>query len=248
MEFSKVYPVLWHDTDPNRVIRPARLLSYMQETANAHLASAGLSLDELRDRRGLAYILSSISACIYEKLYAGDRIEVQTWMSEGHGLRHNRCYRVLRGKETVAEAVSVWALIDLREKRLLKNEESPYPIEAYAAPKLPIPLRIHLPLTEEMPVVGTRTVSYSDIDYNGHMNNTRYPDLLCDFTPDILSRRITGFALSFLHEATFGHELRIHRAEENGNFLFRALDADGTHCLDAVLYTEEDRTVQPQGK
>ena len=38
-----------------------KLVTYLQETANEHLIHIGISLDELRDRYGLAFILGSIS-------------------------------------------------------------------------------------------------------------------------------------------------------------------------------------------
>ena len=85
---------------------------------------------------------------------------------------------------------------------------------------------------------GERTIRYADIDYNGHMNNTNYPDMLCDFLPDVLQTRVTGFVLSYLHEGTFGHTLRILRTETEGGYLFRTVDADGTVCLEAFVRTE----------
>ena len=58
MIFSESYTTTWHDTDYRRQVSPSRLLVYMQETSNRHMMHAGMSLDELRDKRGLAFILS----------------------------------------------------------------------------------------------------------------------------------------------------------------------------------------------
>ena len=33
-------------------------------------------------------------------------------------------------------------------------------------------------------LVGEHTVEYSDVDVNRHLNNTKYPDMLCGFLPD----------------------------------------------------------------
>ena len=89
-----------------------------------------------------------------------------------------------------------------------------------------------------MESVGKRSIVYSDIDYNGHMNNTHYPNMLCDFTPEICSRRVTGVTLSFLHEATFGHELQVYRAQNGNDFSFRMMDGE-TSCIEALVKTKE---------
>ena len=76
--------------------------------------------------------------------------------------------------------------------------------------------------------------------YNGHMNNTRYPNMLCDFTPDIRDRRVTRMSLSFLHEAAFDRTLTVYRAQadENGGYFFRTLSEEGDVCLEARVTTE----------
>ncbi len=238
MKFTQHYTVKWHDTDSNRCVRPTCLLMYMQETANLQLADAGVSLDALRDEKGLAFLLSSISIRIYEPLHTGDEIDVQTWVCEGSGLRYNRCFRILHGEKVAVEASSVWGLMNLREHRLMRAEEAPYDLEAEPILELDLPRRLHLPKREEMEEVGKRRIVYSDIDYNGHMNNTHYPDLFCDFTPDICNRRITGMMFSFLHEAAFGHTLNILRSENADGFLFRTVNEEGIVCTEALMCSE----------
>ncbi len=235
MYFSQHFVTRWHDTDANRIVRPSVLQMYMQETASAHYANRVLPLDELRDREGLAFLLSSLSLCIYKPLYAYEEIEVRTWVTEGHGLRYNRCFSILRGREIVAEAVSVWGLMNLLEHRLLRADETSYPLEVDNALEMALPRRLRVPSTEQMEYVGERRIGYSDIDYNYHMNNTHYPDLVCDFTPDICRRRVNGMMFSFLHEATYGHALRVYRMAMEDGYLFRTLDEDDTVCLEAMI-------------
>ncbi|MBQ9774071.1 MAG: hypothetical protein IJW30_05350 [Clostridia bacterium] len=235
MKFTQHYTVKWHDTDANRCIRPTQLMMYMQETANEQLADAGVSLDALRDEQGLGFLLSSISVEIHAPLHAGDKIDVQTWVCEGRGFSYNRCFCVKRGEEIVAEATSVWALMNLREKRLMRADEAPYDIEPEPMLVLDLPRRLRLPRAEEMETCGERRIVYSDIDYNGHMNNTHYPDLFCDFLPQILEKRVTGMMLSFVHEATFDHVLSVRRAASEDGYFFRTEDVGGVTCTEAYL-------------
>ena len=238
MKFRYHYQVKWHDTDVNRQVTPSNVLAYMQETSNYHLISAGMSLDRLRDERGLAFLLSRIALRMYEPLYAGDEIDVETWVCESRGLSFNRCFRILRGACVIAEAFSVWGLMDLQSRRLLPSSAFPYAIEPEEALSKDLQTRVRLPAIDKMQLVGERGIVYSDIDYNGHMNNTHYPNMLCDFTPDICHSRVVGMTLSFLHEATYGHTLRVYRAEQEGGYLFRTVNEEGTTCLEATLTTE----------
>ena len=238
MKFINHYRVKWHDTDVNRCVTPSTILSYMQETSNNHLILAGMSLDRLRDERGLAFLLSRIAVRMYAPLYAGDEIDVETWVCESRGLSFNRCFRILRDESVIAEAFSVWGLLDLNSRRLLPSVEFPYAIEPEEALSKELQMRVRLPAIDKMQLVGERRIVYSDIDYNGHMNNTHYPNMLCDFTPDICNRRVVGMTLSFLHEAAYGHTLRVYRGEQENGYLFRTLDEEGTTCLEATLVTE----------
>lgn len=240
MKHSEFYKIKWHDTNANREARPSKLLMYMQETANAHLLANGLSLDGLRDERGLAFILSRIAMRFYQPLYTGDSIEVQTWICEGRGFSFDRCFVILREGVVVAEAYSTWALLNLREKRLMKNSEFSYGF----APELPLEseliTRIRMPALSSMESAGERRIVFSDIDYNHHMNNTNYPDMLCDFVPGIEHRRVTAMTLSFLNEASFEHTLEVWRGEHEAGHYFRTMDtADGKTCLEALVLLEE---------
>ena len=245
MKFTYHYQTKWHDTDANREVRPSQILAYMQETSNYHLCSAGMSLDELRDRHGLAFLLSRVAMKIYTPLHTNEEIDVQTWVCESRGLSFHRCFRVLRGSEVIAEAFTVWALMDLGGRKLLPVTAFPYNIE----PDLPLgqelSSRVRLPSIDLMQKVGERKIVYSDIDYNGHMNNTRYPDMLCDFAPDIRSRRAVGVTLSFLNEAAYGEVMSVYRMERaTGEYCFRTVNEEGKTCLEAYLQVEPIDTVQ----
>jgi acyl-CoA thioesterase FadM len=212
---------------------------YMQETANVHLKAFHMDLDRLRDEKKLGFLLSRVSVCVYEQLYAHDEIDVQTWITDGRGLSFNRCFRILRGETVVAEAFTVWALMDLDGKKLVRCEQFDYPFTGEDPLEIELPLRFRVPAVSEMETVGTRRIVYSDLDYNGHMNNTHYPDMLCDFTENILTKRVTGMTLSFLHEGAYGHTLKVLRREgEEGRTFFRTLDESGETCLEAVLTFE----------
>lgn len=235
MIFSKTYQTVWHDTDYLRRVRPSQLLVYMQETSGEHMKACGRSLDALRDEKGLAFLLSKLSLAIYRPLYAYEEIEVQTWTCPSRGYASNRDFRILRGGEVIAEAESVWALVDLKSGRLCRGDVAEYGFEDEEPLGLPLPARFRFPEGIEPEVIGTRRIVYSDLDYNGHMNNTHYPDMLCDFLPNEAHGSIRGMTLSYLHEAALGDTMTLLGAYHDGSYYVRTRNEAGTTCLEAQI-------------
>ena len=240
MIFSEKYTTTWHDTDAFRRVRPSQLLVYMQEVSNHHMSACGMSLDELRDKRELAFILSKIRMEIFAPLYAFEDIEVQTWTCPSRGFVIRRFYRIMRGEDVIAVADTVWALVSTKTRELLRWEECGEHDFVDGEPmELDLPVRFRMPSGAEATILGERRIVYSDLDYNMHMNNTRYPDMLCDYLPLEDTGRIRGFVLSYLHEAAFGDTLdvRMHRQDESA--YFRTVNKDGQTCLEAQILFRE---------
>ena len=235
MKFSQNYKTRWHDTDAHRRVRPTQLLVYMQETSNRHLASLGRSLDSMRDNEQLAFLLSRIRLEILAPLYAYEDITVSTWTSESKGFAFSRSYEIKRGDEIIAVADTTWALISLTTRQLCRAESIDLGFEHEPRAELSIPARFSIPRSENLELLGKRKIVYSDLDYNMHMNNTKYADMLCDFIPLDDVDRIKGISLSYLHEASYGDDISILCRKDDNKYDFRTENQDGTVCLEAEI-------------
>ena len=82
---------------------------------------------------------------------------------------------------------------------------------------------------------------YSDIDYNMHMNNTHYPDMLCDYisemTDEHTAYRVSSLSLSYLKESHLGATLTITRSKmsDDGKIEIRTVNDAGESCLEAIV-------------
>ena len=110
----------------------------------------------------------------------------------------------------------------------------------YTDEPLPLSTRFRLPDCE-MAVAGEREIHYADTDCNAHMNNTNYPDMLCDFIPEIDEVRVTDVQIQFVSEAPLGETLTVKmgRCEESDKtvFAFETLRSDGTVNIRALIET-----------
>lgn len=238
MLFCENYEVRWHDTDAARELRPSALLAYMQECANHQFRDCAVTLDELRDRDGVGFILSRIAIDLLAPVHAYDEIELRTATCAGHGLSFPRRFEVLRGDTVVARAMSQWAMVSVKDRTLLRADRAPLAFGDEPEIGTDAPLRHRAPRELVFETVGERRIVYSDLDYNLHMNNTKYPDMLCDFLPDGNAVRVTGLSLSYFREAAMGDLLSVERAYDgNGVYYFRTKKGE-TVCLEARLVTE----------
>lgn len=235
MKYSETYTVRWHDTDANRLMRPSAMLVYMQETSNRHVASVGMSLDDLRDKKQLAFILSRMRIAIHRRPTAFETVEVQTWTNPSRGFSSERSFRMKCGEEIVAEAVSTWALIGTEDRKFHRLEETGYSFEDEAPAEIDLAPRLRISSELSMNSLGVRPIVYSDLDYNMHMNNTHYPDMLCDYIPLEDVQKISGLSLSYLREAAYGDRITVTVAKSGDSYYFRTFNEGGEICLEAQL-------------
>ncbi len=249
MKFSNKIKVNWHDTDGFRCVRPSKIVEYMQETANLQCESSGLSLDKLRDEKGLAFILGAMSISVHKPVHAYEDIEVRTWCKEAKSYIFQRFFEIVRDGETIAEASSTWVLIDIEQKTMVRADHYDIfdgkfyydePIDPERLLKKP-----RIAKDTELCFVGERKIVYSDIDYNMHMNNTHYPDMICDFLFELADEekpcRIRKISLSYIKESHLGATLKIYRStpRDGKEVLVRTNNEQGETCLEAVLELEE---------
>lgn len=223
-----------HDLDVNNIASASAILRYLQEAAYGQMYNNPPSLDDLRTQ-GKTFLLSRLRLDIYSELHVYDELTVQSWSCDGGSVSYPRCGRVLRGNETVAEIRSLWALVDIENRKLLKISE--YPQSYTNEPPLDgANDRLRLPRELEMSLVGEHAVIYEDIDVNEHINNTHYPDILCGCLPTMKNKRVTRIMINYVHEAPLGAKLKIYSAQsESGSIAFRTILEDGRTNVEAEM-------------
>lgn len=239
MKFSQSYTVRWHDTNANREITPSAILTLMQETTNKHIQTMYPNLEYIRDVLHQAFILSKVYLRFYEPAYAYDNITVDTWTGvETRGFTFYRSFQVKKGESIIADALTTWCLIDTLEKKLLPASKFENNFINEESIQIDMPRKIKFPTDKELDFVGNRRIVYSDIDYNKHMNNTHYPNMLVDFLPEPEAFRVKELMLSFIKGASYNDELSVHRCLDGDTFYFKTLNTEGNVCLEAFMKTE----------
>lgn len=238
MKYSVKYRLTSLDIAPSGAVRPGSLLRYFQEAVNLQMRDNPPSSEELF-KNGQAFILSRTGMKIYTDLSVYDEIEVVTWANTSKGATFVRSAQIFNGGVLAADIVTVWALVDINEKKLVRVKDAVLGIGTLdELPEIGVPERVRVP-EGEMEKVGEKTVFYSDTDRNSHMNNTRYVDMICDFLPDVENKKVRSFTVNYVTESRLGEKLDIYHKNIDGLDYFCAVKEDGKHSLDVVMTLEE---------
>ncbi len=171
------------DVDSADRLTMAAMFNYCQEVAGNHARELGVGTEYMREN-GIVWILSRMSAVLDERPAWGARLRVRTWPRGTDRLFAVRDYEVLtEDGRRVGRGRGAWLIAETASMR----------------PRRPEALAARLPLNEgrqALPGGGgavasrdglelafSRCASYSDIDYNGHMNNARYVQWIQDALP-----------------------------------------------------------------
>lgn len=239
MKFGFKATVTPHDLDINNIASASAVLRYMQEAAYRHLTVCPPTMDELRAENKV-FVISRLSFSIYDEIRFDDKLDITTWPSESRGASFPRSTRVTRDGNIVAELVSQWALVDPVNKALWRSNAYEPDFEYEDPIELDLPSRLRIPQGTELSLVGEHTVGYHDIDMNKHLNNTNYPDILCGFLPSMIGKRVVSMAISYLHEAPLGAEVKVYCSkEDDGLFYMRTVLPDGSVNVEAQIVLED---------
>ena len=183
-EYTIEVKVASFDTDSADRMRLSAVLRYQQEAGEQHLGPAGLGWRDLSGH-GIAFVASRWHAVIHRLPRLEETVTLTTWHRDRKGPRFTRCYEWRdESGALLIEGAMQFALVSVAEHRLLRGDEfmerAPLP-DTDRTVSCGDPGRI--PVAETTPC-GTYTVRRSDMDRNGHMNNTHYADLMLDFIPD----------------------------------------------------------------
>ena len=230
-EYILPVKVASYDVDSADRIRLSAVLRYQQEAGEQHLGPAGLGWRDLSSH-GIAFVASRWHAVIHRLPILEEEVTLTTWHRDRKGPRFFRCYewRDAAGNLLI-EGVMLFALVSVTDHRLLRGDEF-----MALAPLADVTRTVgcadpgRLTMSDPM-AAGAYEVRWSDIDRNGHMNNTRYADLLWDFLPAIWQGRDPAdVQIHFAGESRQGDTLS----------LCASMEADGACCVAAD--TDRGRT------
>lgn len=183
------------------------LLNLLQDVASQHGDLLGFGYEDMV-RMQTFWVLTRQKVVMRKWPVLGDSVEIKTWIRFGEGALAYRDFSIHLNGEQIGESCTGWITLNSETRRPTIIDRSS--------------LRL---LVEELPSVGIETekiprykkddledmirfnVRNSDIDFNMHVNNTKYAQWVLDSIPlasqgqfDLLSYEINFIAETMLHD------------------------------------------------
>jgi len=227
---------VWQETAPVRfgaIDRSDRLtldavFQFFQEAAICHAENLGVGREDMA-RTKQAWILSRMSVLVKRRPQYFETIKIRTWPRGWEKLFALRNYEIRDNYDTaVVSSKSAWLVVDMEKRRPLRpqtamegiplNEglESLAPEDNGAAA---------LVERGDLQKVAERKALYTDIDYNGHVNNVRYVQWIEDTIDIQLLEKADKMRLdiNYLNEILLGEVVDLFSAPivgENNAYAF----------------------------
>jgi acyl-ACP thioesterase len=200
--------------DESGALTLAAAFDYFQEAAIRHAENLGVGRDPM-SALGQGWVLSRLSALLRRRPRQTEELTVRTWPRGWERLFAIRDFDIQDQAGTpVVIARSCWLIVDMEKRRPLRPRT--------AMEKLPLNEGLDaltdggkgLDAPANMEKAAERTAAYSDIDFNGHMNNARYVQWIQDILePGSLAQAKTmRLDINYLREVKLGETLELWKA------------------------------------
>lgn len=211
-------------------LKPSRLLLYAQEVAGHHCDQISMTYDQLASH-GLFWAVIRNRVQITRLPKSGETITLETWPMPTTRTAYPRSTVAYdeQGNE-LFRSISLWVLMDLNTRAMVLPGKSGVIVEGtLRGMELDTPRSL---LPKPLERRSCRSVCFSDLDVNRHMNNARYLDWVMDLLPSDFHKNHTvkDLTLCYMNEAREGQvldvtwdadnegalQVDIHRKKENG--------------------------------
>ncbi len=163
-----------------------------------------------------------------------DLFNVFVWPVEGRGsLTYNRCVKLTnQDGEEIGRGTTEWCVIDTETRKPV------FPELGLKISDIPVPCKMPRRFKDFVPErTKTAEVGYSQCDFNGHLNNGHYIEMLYNLLPkDLISSGLsTRIDINFRHEVQEGEKVTFGVRKAAGeDYLFVARSGDETLCHASV--------------
>ncbi len=217
--FRQTYTISTVHLDCFGRVKPSVLLLLAQESAVGHCAQLLLDWDTMA-KKNLFWAVIRHRVQVTRLPVDGETVTVETWpmpTTRSAFPRATVAYDA-QGNE-LFRSVSLWVLMDMERRTMVLPGKSGVWLDGtLRGCELATPGSI---LPKHLENTATRRVGFTELDRNGHMNNTRYMDWVDDLLPSAFhaAHPIKEFTVCYLSEAREGQKIDLNWQMLEGNLL-----------------------------
>ncbi len=215
IKYTEKHTIPCYDTDASWRLKPTSFMNLAQEAAGRHAVYLGFGYDDLI-KTNTAWILSRVHVEFVDTPKWRENITLNTWHKGLNRIFFLRDFLLTDDEgNTRVKATTSWLVLNLETRRLVRDPKLMEEGTVCHEDVIETPAdKVQMPKDVEAELVRRHTVSYSDIDTNGHTNNAMYMQWSMNSVGyDIMSSRpVKEFTINFNHETKAGDVVDIYRA------------------------------------
>lgn len=215
--------------------KPATLLYFVQEAAGQHCRLLAVDQAKLSPKH-LFWAVSRTRVQITRLPRLGETVSVETWPMPTTRVAYPRSVVAYdsQGNE-LFRSISLWVLMDDRTRAMILPDKSGISVDGtLTGTELSVPRAI---AARPMERATAKTVGYSLLDGNGHMNNTYYMDWVADLLPSEFHQDhpVREFTVCYMNEAREGDKVDLSFALSQGPTLTVDAQRNGDRIFSAQV-------------
>ncbi|HUO99585.1 MAG TPA: acyl-ACP thioesterase domain-containing protein [Rhizomicrobium sp.] len=188
------------------------LLNILQDIAWLHAEHLGWGYEDLI-KRNTIWVLVRQKLVMNDWPVWGDVVTIRTWPRGVAGVLALRDFEIFVRERKLGECTTSWLTLNWKTRRPQKIDPATFMLEdrpaslSFEAEKIA--------LRTDLNPVARFVVRYSDLDVNGHVNNTRYAQWIVDTATmeETASLQVAAYEVNFINETRVGDEVVIDRGE-----------------------------------
>lgn len=226
--YEQTYQLRTGDFDRYAHLLPSSILDVFQDVAGVNAEQVpGMTWKELSDA-GLFWVVTRIKYEVVETPALHEQVIARTWPLAPTRLGFQRDYtmRKLDGSLLV-KCSSDWILMDYKTRSFASARDFYNGPDDFSEEKV-FDKKLRKIKTFEPEDEGTQfDVSFVDIDINGHVNNSKYPNFVLNALNLAEGETIKTFQIDYRHELRPGDKVTIHSKKERNIITSLGMNPEG---------------------
>lgn len=230
-QFERKYYLRTSDFDCRWQLQPASILDLFQDVAGAHAAELGIGGAAMMEKQ-LMWVLTKVKFQVLAQPDMFQPVTVRTWPLAPSRIGFQREYQILGEEgELLVKGSSQWVLVHC-EKRCFMPVKDVYPME--------LDFRTEQMFEGKMARIRDQETQgepyrlrpgYSELDINGHVNNTKYANFVLDAWNPGEDEVIESFQIDYHREVQGGTELALYLRREDKTLVAGGRNGAGEHMF-----------------
>jgi acyl-ACP thioesterase len=218
--YQKKYYIGSNDVDQFLDLKLPSFFRLMQDIATEHAEVLDIGKANTLDK-GLYWVITRIELDIIKMPKYLQTVTLKTYPGDDLRFIFPRYFQLEDEKGNILiKASSTWMVLNKESHRICLNpfEGKRIPPEHYEGEQ-PLPTKVIS--DSDISLVENRKVRYSDIDLNGHLNNTKYIDYIIDLHDSEFYKkhRISHFLINYEKEMKDNDVLDVYRHDGNKEYI-----------------------------